>query len=480
MIEKLIPVDLPPGFFHNGTRYESRGRWYDGNLVRWHQGALQPVGGWTSFKASTGAGSAMAALSGRPTAIMAHQPTTGNSWVVVGTTAGLFAMYPDLSSTSWTNITPVGYTTNISWQLDVFGDLLVAYSYGSGYDVYTWDGNSANDGVAVASSPTQILGGVIVTPERFMFVLGASNNNRKVQWPDQETTSTWTPTATNQAGDIELQTQGTLLGGARVKGQTLLFTTYDVWSATYIGGEFIYSFRQEGDACGLIGPHAVAVADSRAYWMGPSGFYIYDGVVRPLPCDVFDKVFGEIKASGQAGIGPGCTAHAWANTAFDEIWWFYGTGANSLGNDRYVKYNYRTGAWDYGTLGRNCAFNFPYLASPILADTSGNVYSHEIANLRTGQTTYVESGPFEIADADLVYRIQRIVPDELTNGQTRMSVYTSIWPDESETTNGPYTMTRPTDVRLTARFARVKIEEVSAAAWRVGKPKFGIIPLGRR
>lgn len=478
MIEKLVPVDLPPGFLHNGTRYEAKGRWYDGNLVRWHQGALQPVGGWERLK--DGALANMAQLSGSPSAIIGHQPTTGSPWLVVGTTQGLFAMYPDATGTAWTNISPSGFTPNVSWQLDVFGDLLVAHSYGSGYNVYTWDGDAANDAVAVTGTPTQVLGGVVVTPERFMFVLGAGNNLRKVQWPDQETTDTWTPSGTNQAGDIELQTRGALLTGQRVKGQTLLFTTYDVWSATYIGGTFIYSFRQEGDACGLIGPHAATVADSRAFWMGPSGFFMYDGYVRPLPCDVFDKVFGEIKASGQSLGDQNCSVAAWANTAFDEIWWFYGTAGNTLGNDRYVKYNYRTGAWDYGTLGRNAASNFPYVRYPILADTNGFVYKHEKGDDHDTATAYIESGPFEIEDADLVYRIQRIVPDEKTSGQTQMHVYTSMWPDESETTNGPYTMSRPTDVRLTTRFARVKITEVADASWRVGKPKFGVIPLGRR
>ena len=50
--------------------------------------------------------------------------------------------------------------------------------------------------------------GLVVTEERFVFALGAGGNPRKVQWCDQENNTSWTPSATNQAGDFELQTVG--------------------------------------------------------------------------------------------------------------------------------------------------------------------------------------------------------------------------------------------------------------------------------
>jgi hypothetical protein len=471
MIEKLVPIDLPPGFFHNGTKYEAKGRWYDGHLVRWHQGALQPVGGWSRLQ--DGAAANIAALTGTPSAIMTHQPTTGLAWVVVGTTTGLWAVQPDAAGTAWTDITPASWAASSKWQFDTFGDLLIATGLGD-YKLYTWDGNLANDAVAVGGTPTQIIGGIVASPERFIFVLGASNNPRKVQWPDQETTSTWTPTSTNQAGDIELQTQGELVTGVRVRGQTLLFTNQDVWSATYIGGQFVYSFRQEGDACGIASTHAVAVADSRAFWMGKRGFFQYDGWVRPLECDVYDKVFVEDLPAGT--IPQPVT---WANTAFNEIWWFYSTTAGGT-NNRYVKYNYRTNVWDYGALGRQAVIESPSQGHPLAVDSSGVVWKHESGQDRGSEVAYIESGPFELTDGDRVMRIQRIVPDEKTLGQTNMSIYTALFPTDSETTNGPYTLAAPTDVRLTARQIRVKITEVTETGWRVGKPRLGIIPMGRR
>jgi len=42
----LIPIKIPPGFFRNATQYQSKNRWYKGNLVRFSEGRIRPIGGW--------------------------------------------------------------------------------------------------------------------------------------------------------------------------------------------------------------------------------------------------------------------------------------------------------------------------------------------------------------------------------------------------------------------------------------------------
>ena len=46
----LVPLDLPAGFYRNGTDYEGSNRWRDGSLVRWLDGSMRPVGGWEARK----------------------------------------------------------------------------------------------------------------------------------------------------------------------------------------------------------------------------------------------------------------------------------------------------------------------------------------------------------------------------------------------------------------------------------------------
>ena len=42
----LLPIKIPPGFYRNATQYQAKNRWYNGNLVRFSEGRLRPIGGW--------------------------------------------------------------------------------------------------------------------------------------------------------------------------------------------------------------------------------------------------------------------------------------------------------------------------------------------------------------------------------------------------------------------------------------------------
>lgn len=46
----LYPITPPAGIIKNGTDYANKGRWVDGDLVRFENGYLKPIGGWTYFK----------------------------------------------------------------------------------------------------------------------------------------------------------------------------------------------------------------------------------------------------------------------------------------------------------------------------------------------------------------------------------------------------------------------------------------------
>ena len=80
---------------------------------------------------------------------------------------------------------------------------------------------------------------IVVTEERFLLALGAGGNSRKVQWCDRENNTVWTPSATNEAGDLTLQTAGKIMAGVRAQGQTLILTSTDAHSATYLGPPYV-------------------------------------------------------------------------------------------------------------------------------------------------------------------------------------------------------------------------------------------------
>lgn len=489
MLEQLLPIDLPPGLFNNGTAYQAKGRWHTGNLVRFRNGTRQPVGGWTT-RALTGA-----AITGIPTAALSWWADTGNRWLAVGTSRGLFVIDQnnvayDITHTGGGHIPGAsilaGSFPQLVWHLELFGDYLVAHAHDYGVsdarDIVLWQGVAATPAVSDfingfgASAPTLPWAPAVVTPERFLVWLGAGGPRRRVAWPTQETTSDWTAASTNSAGDFDLETEGELVCGKKGRGNTLLWTTVDCWTMTYIGGTLVYQFAKAGDNCGIISDRASVVLDTGAYWMGFDKFFLYDGFVKSIPCDVHDYVFGSLNRTYAYKIW------ALANPTYDEVTWFYPSSA-ATEIDRYVTYNYVEQHWTFGTLTRTTGVTLQAGRStptPVLFGSDSTMYDHETGTARTGSTASLESGPVELGNGDQVMRIQRIVPDEETQGDVTLSLITSMFPNGAETTNGPYTAANPTSVRLTARQVRLKVTESAASAWRLGIPRLGVIPAGRR
>jgi len=267
--------------------------------------------------------------------------------------------------------------------------------------------------------------------------------------------------------------------GKATRGQTLLWTTTDLWTMTYIGGTLVYSFARVGNNCGIVGQHAAVVLDTGAYWMGVNKFFVFDGFVKVISCEVNDYVFNNFNTN------LGYKVWTLSNPQFGEITWFY-PSASATECDSYVTFSYQENHWEFGKLGRTCGVTqqFGLLSpNPVMIDSSGNVYDHETGNAHGGASPYLESGPLELAEGMTqanVMRIQRIVPDDKTLGDVNVSIYTSMFPDSAETLNGPYTLASPTSVRLTARQIRLKITELVATGWRVGVIRLGAITGGNR
>ena len=533
MADSLIPLNLPPGIFRNGTPYQARGRWNDSNLVRFYSGTIEPIGGWRT--AQTDAGVDVTPLTGVPRGAIAWRGLNGNVYVAFGTTSKLYV----LTSGTLYEITPVGFTaghvdttsatgsygaglygggsygigsttsTMIEadvWQLDTFGDYLIAIST-SDKKPYIWLGDTANPAVpidisAATGAPTTAAG-LVVTPEKFLMALGTSNQ-RRVSWSSQASYNTWGPLVTNSAGGYDLATDGRIMAGQRTKSETLIWTDVDVHAARYVGGLAIYRFDQVGSQCGLISRRAKAIVDTTAFWMGNNNFFVYDGFTRSLESEVRDYVFSDFNHTQAAKV--------WAQSIaqFGEIWWFY-PSANSNEVNRYVVYNYRENHWTIGQMARTAGVDAGVVQYPMLCDVSGRVYEHEVLQSRPASSDtqpgvdiltegddflitedstffitteqsppYLESGPVQIGEGDFLMSLQRLVPDEKTLGDVRAFVYTALYPTSSETLNGPYDLQNPTSIRVTARQVRLRLEEVRSTDWRVGIIRFGVRQSSRR
>ncbi len=489
-----ISIALPAGIRNHGTDLESTGRWIDGSLVRWDAGSLRPVNGWNMRVAAD--------TDNPPRGAVAWVDNSFDRHLAFGTADKLFAVS---QSNVVSDITPTGFNAGYgdaqenlayggktfgtgfygverpsdgvlleadTWSLDNWGQNLIGCSTSDG-KIYEWALNSSTPAAVVANAPTNNKA-LMVTEERFVFALASGNNARKVAWCDRENNTDWTPTASNEAGDIELQTFGQIMCGLRSKGQSVIITTADAHVAKYQGPPYVYGFERVGTACGVISRHAAASVVEGAFWMGTSGFFAFDGsAVRDLPCEVRDHVFGDLN-SGQAS-----KITAVHNGQHGEVWWFY-PSADSTENNRYVAYDYEEQHWSFGELSRTAAVDRGPFSKAIWMAPNGDIYNHETGNNYHGSEPFVESGPIMIGSGDQIAKVVGLIPDEDTQGDVTAYFKTRFYPNGEEREYGPFAMGEPTSCRFSGRQVRMKLVGRDLDDWRVGQMRLDIIAGGKR
>jgi len=443
------------------------------------------------------------ALTGKARSLLAWKTNGSFRLMAIGTSSKLYAV---TQSNVLVDITPTGFTAGsddastgagygistygggyygtprpdtgsvtaaTTWSLDTWGEYLVGCSTSDG-KLYEWqlDYSTPTKAAVITNAPTSCIG-LLVTAERSLFALGASGDARTVAWSDLEDNTVWTPSSTNLAGSIKLQTSGRIITAKRVRGQNLILTDIDAHTLTYVGQPFVYQAEIAGRACGAVSANCVAVLDNMAVWMGQKGFHVYDGYVKPLPCEVYDYVFNNININQISKV------YAVNNSQYNEVWWFYpSAGANE--NDSYVAWDYVENHWSIGTLARTAGTDRGVFRNPLMIGTDGFTYDHEVGLNYSGALPYAETGPFQIGNGDQILYINEIIPDERNLGSVSATFTTRYYPTSTESTYGPYSLTQPTSVRFNGRQMKMRVTTTTPSDWRVGAMRLNAIPGGRR
>lgn len=647
---KLLGLDIPPGFFRNGTQYEVSGRWYDGNLVRFSEGRLRPIGGWTrlsetqfinpirrihSYRTSLGiryiiVGSPkelkiwssdlsadtqaffydITPTAGTPTPNFTAQTDFTVSGLGYGTfdyggelfqnfTADVssdtltFPSGTDLSQQetgsvvmlSTSSVLPAGLTANTKyflfnintsnrtvqlassssnatagtavnitdtgtgthdmtvmggeyygtprepvqadvgvpvWHIDNYGDDIIACHSDQG-NIYFWDSSSASfsDTTQSATLATQLSNsptgctGVLATPERFIFALCPSGDGRTVQWCSKGNPTDWTPTNTNTAGSITIQTRGEIIAGRKSRYGTVIFTTADVWRFSYVGSPLQYSAERLTEGQGPLGPNAIGGSSDILAWItnGQRFMSYQGGYIKELECTVADHVFSDLNYELEGLV------YAGHNPQFGEIWWLYPKAGSST-NDRYVVWSYRENHWVTGELNRSAWDDSGAIGFPIASGTDGYIYKHEIQfdpagtlnrgpavtaptsifdvssnnrimakGMASEPTTeehfcFAETGAISIGDGDRMVHINQIISDsDAGNNGLRLKIKTNKTPDKEGNLNGPYKLENDgyTDARVpVGRSAYFRVESPFDQEWRLGRMRLNVAGGERR
>lgn len=491
-MEKIVPLEITqPGLFTNGTMSQRKGRWANGNLVRFDGGFPKPMGGWSAltFKdpdTQLSVGIPESAQEFNNNVYAAHIWHDEAAEVVVAAkTDKLFTFKRSTigggAPFELRDITPAGFGSQTNIQQVTFS---ITTFNGSAY--ISRAGQAASfifkytlgDTIAAQVSGSPGARGVFVTAEQFLMAIGFNND---VVWASQGTDDIWTPTSTNSAGGLTLSSASRLMTGRRVRGQSLVWSEDDVWALDFVGAPLYYGATLVGSGCGIIGPNAVAVVRDTAYWMGLGGFFKYDGYVQQLHCDVLDSVFNPTLARFH-----GARFFAVVNSPANEIWWFYCVNASAPPN-RVVIYNYANETWSLGSIIRTAGTDALWhdssteeTVSPILFDDTGDIaYQHETASPATG--AFIETGPFSLdAGLENTVLIHKVFPDG-PGGSDTYNLITGNDPERDSVTSatlGPLG-TSPIDVRIRAKYVRWN-QNLNSNVSRVGTPRLGIVPSSRR
>jgi hypothetical protein len=499
-----IKLDWAPGLFRQNTAYSCpQGRWNDGNLMRMAEGVRKPMKGWVIGLAGT--------LTGNPRAAFAWKDNDQAAFAAFGTHSGLFThdgttlddVTPDAPSdwlledgtnwlledgTSW--LLEGGFNAGdqhtATWTFDNFGELLIA-CYDDEQAIYEWQPLGGSDASIIINSPDALA--VVVTPERFILALGADGDPRRIAWPDGENRTTWTPTTTNRARELIIQTEGVLMCGVRVTSGTLIFTSHDVHFARYIGLPDVYSIKPVGKQCGIVGKHAFIAVDQIVYWMGLNAFWVYAGYAEPIQCEIADDVFKNINETYRYKV--------WCrhNAAEGEVWFYYPRGAATECSHVAIFCYRGQPHWNHIERGRNCGFDEGAFSFPVEVSSAGQMFKHEYGYsysdgmllledgtewlLEDGtpwlledaevETRNLISGPMELGNGGALLFIDEIIPDETTQGDCEVYFYLSEFPTDAETTIGPFSAADRIPVEAPARKVRMEIRAADGVLdFRVG------------
>jgi hypothetical protein len=245
-----------------------------------------------------------------------------------------------------------------------------------------------------------------------------------IRWCSQESLVDWNPAATNTAGSLRLSRGSQIITVQQQRQEILAWTDSALFSIQFLGAPLVWGSQILADNISIAGPNAVAVASSKTYWMGIDKFYIYDGVVKTLNCDLRRYIFNDINLYQNFQIFAG------TNEGFNEIWWFYCSESSST-IDRYVVFNYAEnngqGVWYYGTMARTAWSDSGLRQYPQAATYSNNIVDHErgvddnVSGTPAAINAYIESAEFDIQDGHNLGYVYRVLPDITFDGSETAS-----------------------------------------------------------
>jgi hypothetical protein len=502
-----VSLEVDPGLVEDETTFKARQGGYSSiNNMRPHRGGLEVVGGWEFLTTEQ--------LTGKCRGIHSWRDNDGEINFAFGTHSGLYVF----TRGKLYDITPAGFTAGnedgfggggwgvgtfgsgtygsaatgdffpLTWTLDNYGEWLIANPRGG--KIYVWKNDTASAAVAVTNAPETVQT-VLCTASRQIVAYGCeeevsgTENPRCVRWCDIEDIEDWTTSTTNNAGEFILRNAGRLVR-AKEMGQIIgVWTDEGMFWQEFVGAAgATWDFRRAGSNCGLVGPNAVAILGTQAFWCGPDFvFYTvgFGGEPLALPAPV-DQTFKAAQVHAQQE-----KIYCSSLAQFNELWWFYPHEEDGVECSRYYAFSVREGKWFSGVMDRTAMLDSAPYDYPIAVDDDGFVYIHERGITAAGDAIswHAETSDIYFQESARVVQIRGMRPDlHDQQGAVTFTLKTKQYPQGDEITHTPQTIVASqdkSDFRASGAIVRLRWEsDLVGATCRLGRPVFDITQRGRR
>ena len=453
-------------------------------------------------------------------------PTLSARGVALNTTGGTVTITNSSSTGAPALITStVNLPNNSSIQLGTTGALPTGLSTNTTYYVVNVLGTAFNvsltqGGIPISTSSdgsgTQSISLLMDVPlfqnylqvsdsSNFVIVFGTNDYGSStldpmlIRWSDQQSTVVWYPDITNQAGSVRLSHGSQIITAIQTRQEIVVFTDAALYSLQYLGPPYVWGVQLLSENTTIIGPNAAVLASGVIYWMGIDKFYMYDGRVQTLSCDLRRFVFQDMNYYQNEQV------YCSTVEGFNEVWWFYVSGTGNQINS-YVVYNYLEKNWYYGTMARTAWLDTTLQNNPIAATYNGYLLNQEdgVDDNETGTPApidaYISSSEFDVGDGDHFVFIDRILPDLTFSGSTSgtspittMTLYalTDSGSGVTQTYNNNVAYTAAYNIteeftgqvytRIRGRQMILKMESNKVGTtWQLGAPRFNMRLDGRR
>ena len=445
---------------------------------------------------------------GGASVIGAYQINTGLDTSVFGTGWGTGVWSRGTWGSGSTTTVP-GAQLRI-WSQDNYGEDLIICVQDGGIFYWSKSGGLAARAVALEdlagaqAAPTIAKTVIVSERDRHVIAFGCDpeadpgvQDPLIIRFSDQENPAEWRTLPTTTAGELRIGTGSEIIGAIQTKQQIIVFTDVSVHAMQYIGDPFTFGLQEVSSSVSIMSPNAMVAVGDAVFWMGKNEFYVYDGAVVQIPCDVKEYVFSGLNIQQQLKV------YAGHSSSFSEVWWFY-PSLNSQENDSYVVYNYEQKVWYYGTLPRTAWQDRNVLSFPTAVSPDGYVYYQEnglddgSVNPPVALAPYVESSVVDIGDGDQFMFATRIIPDLTFRNSTNAAPTATLTIKARNFPGGAYfasdvdpvtkTASLPVEqftdqlfTRLRGRSISLRIESnQTGTAWRLGDPRLDLRTDGRR